>query len=128
MMVAGVRLSPNGATYPWATHIVTFCFPALLQLQSFYDAWISFDEMVQADDSWPILGFMLLPAKELPVAIFMRDQAYGSAPVEHMAAHECSTFAIQDQLRVVASELTFLWSNPFGIQFLGPFLAIASSA
>ena len=107
---------------------MTFCFPALLQLQSPDDAWISFNQMVQADDSRPIIGFMLLPAEELPVAIFMRDQSYGSASVKHMATHECGTFALQAQLQIVALELTFLWRNPFGIQFLGPFLTIASSA
>lgn len=84
--------------------------------------------MVQTDDSRPIVGFMRFPTKELPVAIFMRDQTYGSAPFKHMATHECSTFALQDQLQVVVLELAFLWRNPFGIQFLDPFLTIAGSA
>ena len=107
---------------------MAFCFPAFLQFQNLDEAWVSLDQMFQADNSRPLTGFMLLPTKELPVAIFMRDQSYGSASFEHMATHECSTFTLHAQLQIVALELTFLGRNPVSLQLFGPFLAVAISA
>lgn len=91
------------AAYPWGANVVTFRFPALLQLQNLDEAGISPDQMVQADDSWPITGFMFLPAEELPVTLLMCDQPDGPASFEDMATHECSTLALQDGLQIVAS-------------------------
>jgi hypothetical protein len=115
-------------TYPWAANSVTFSFPVLLEIQNLSDARVSFEQVVQANDSRPITGFMLLSTKDLPVAILMYDQPDGPASFEHMTANECGTFAFQDQLQVVTLELTVLWRNPFSIQLLGPFFAVAIAA
>jgi hypothetical protein len=82
---------------------VTLSFPALLEFQNLDEAWISLDQVIQADDSRPITGFMFLPAEELPVTLLMRDQPDGAAFVEDMATHECSKLALQDGLQIVAS-------------------------
>lgn len=116
--------SPTMATCPRAPNIEAFCFPSLLQIQNVDDAWVSLDQMVHANDSRPLMGFMLFPTKELPVSILMRDESDGTDSFEHMATYECGMFALQDQLQVVALELTFIWRNPINIQLLGPLLAV----
>jgi len=68
------RSTMDRVTYPLAANSVTFSFPILLEIQNLGDAWVSFEQVVQANDSRPITRFMLLSTKDLPVAILMRDQ------------------------------------------------------
>jgi hypothetical protein len=74
----------------------------LLQFQNFNDAWVTLDQMVQSNDSRPITGLMLLPTKELPVTILVSDQPDGLASFKYMTTHECSLFALQDPLQILA--------------------------
>ena len=93
-------MAPHRVTYPWAANSVTFSFPVLLEIQHLSDAWVSFEQVVQANNSRPITRFMLLSTKDLPVtAILMHDQPEGPASFEHMTANECDTFAFQSQLQ-----------------------------
>ncbi|WP_309892216.1 hypothetical protein [Archangium sp.] len=127
-LLVGQWWLPNRVTYPWAANSVTFSLPVLLEIQHLGDAWVSFEQVVQANDSRPITRLMLLSTKDLPVAILMHDQPDRPASFEHMTANECGTFAFQAQLQFVALELTVLWRNPFSIQLLGPFFAVAIAA